>query len=138
MDKTITPKIDSILNDQGFSIIEVLIAIAIFSILFSAMTAGVWSAHNNYRTTAFADQAIMAGQDQIEMLAVMNMSADNTYNQNLGVLKVRYDIVDSVDIDSDGSTDFQTIAMSIYYSDDNTLDADELRMKSYFRRSLNQ
>jgi prepilin-type N-terminal cleavage/methylation domain-containing protein len=131
MDKTI-------LNNDGYSILEVLISIAIFSIMFAAMSAGVFSAHNNYRTTVFADQAVMAGQESIEMLAVMNMSPDNVYNQDLGAIKVRYQVLNSVDTDADGLTDFQTIAMSIFHSDDNILDPDELRMKSYFRRSLNK
>ena len=126
-------------NENGFTLIEVLIAIAIFSICMTAMTAGIINAHNNYRTSYFADQAVMAGQERIEMLAIMNIAqvVDPAGDIDIGDgLKLRYTIENEVDADGDGINDFATVAMEVFYSVDNNLTNDELRMKSYLRRSI--
>lgn len=60
-------------NKQGFSIIEALIAISLFSIGFMALTTLVWSGSKTTAITARADLSIMAGQDILESLSVMPM-----------------------------------------------------------------
>ncbi len=127
------------LNDKGFTIIESLIAIAIFSVVFMALTSGIWSATSNLRTTSFADESVITGQDVVEALSVIDISnVTTTPLVTRGDQLITYTIVDGQDVDGDGTNDFLTIAITVFHDKDGdgAADADELKMKSYYRRSV--
>ena len=122
------------LDNSGFTIIESLVAIAIFSIAFMALSTGIWSATTNFRTTSYADDSVMNSQDVIEMLSVIEIN-DVT---GAGVVvprgddqMIRYSI-----LNPGAGGDFKTIAIEVYHSDDAVLLPSELRMKTYYRRMV--
>ena len=55
-----------LLTDKGFTIIEAVIGVAIFSIGFLAITAVMFSSSNLTRNTVYADWSVMAGQEAVE------------------------------------------------------------------------
>lgn len=121
------------LNESGFTIIEVLVAIAIFSIMFMGLTTVIWSATTNFRTTAYADDSIVNGQDAVEMLSVIDIAnvtslAGGTVLTR-GDQKIQYRVLGT-------NGNFKTIAMEVYHSTDAILLPSELRMKTYFRRMI--
>ena len=123
------------LNESGFTLIESLVAIAIFSVMFMALSTAIWSATTNFRTTSYADESIVNGQDTVEMLSVINVL--NVTSPAGGTLlprgdqKILYRVVGT-------SGNFRTIAMEVYHSTDAVLTPDELRMKTYYRRMIYQ
>lgn len=122
-------------NDNGFSLIEVLIAISLFSIGFMALTATIWSASSTTRTTSYADMTMMEGQDMVEVLSVIPIDHDtldqgsHVMEKNGGLLRVEWEVLDPVDFDNIGTDDFKTIAISVFNQEQ-----DRLMMKSYYRR----
>ncbi|MCP4551836.1 MAG: prepilin-type N-terminal cleavage/methylation domain-containing protein [Bacteroidetes bacterium] len=123
------------LNESGFTIIEVLVAIAIFSIMFMALTTTIWSATASFRTATYADDSIVNGQDAVEMLSVIDTA--NVTSPAGGTVLTRGDqkILYRV-LATNGN--FKTIAMEVYYSTDANLLPSELKMKTYFRRMIYQ
>ena len=129
----------TMINNRGLSLIEVIIAISIFSIGFMALTATLWSATGNIRTAASCDQAVMAGQDVIEALSVKEMAAvvNSSLSQDRfgsGNRKVQWRVVAAADADGDGKDDFKTIVLEVYHSGDNNPASDDLRMRTFYRR----
>ena len=135
MDKSNSKRYIKLNEDKGFSIIEALIAISIFSIGFMALTANIWSATSTTRTTAYADQSIVATQDMMEILSVLPIDHDNldggTYDieKKDGTIEVEWETLNATDTDGDGSPDFKTIAIRAFSQD-------ELRMQTYYRRKI--
>lgn len=122
------------LNESGFTIIEVLVAIAIFSIMFMGLTTVIWSATTNFRTTAYADDSIVNGQDAVEMLSLIDIAnvtspAGGTVVLARGDQKIQYRVLGT-------NGNFKTIEMEVYHSTDANLLPSELRMKTYFRRMI--
>ncbi len=123
------------LNESGFTIIESLVAIAIFSVMFMALTSAIWSSTTNFRTTSYADESMKNGQDAVEMLSVINIlnvtspTAGWTTLPPRGDQRIRYRVVDI-------SGNFRTIAMEVYHSTDAVLSPSELRTKTYYRRMI--
>ena len=123
------------LNESGFTLIESLVAIAIFSIVFMALSTAIYSATTNFRTTSYADESVVNGQDAVEMLSAINVlnvtSAPGGTLLTRGDQKILYRVVGT-------NGNFRTIAMEVYHSTDAVLTPDELRMKTYFRRMIYQ
>ena len=123
------------LNDHGFTLIESLVAIAIFSVMFMALTTAIWSATTNFRTTSYADESVVNGQDAVEMLSVINVlnvtSPAGGFLLTRGDQKILYRVVGT-------NGNFRTIAMEVYHSIDAVLTPDELRSKTYYRRMVYQ
>jgi prepilin-type N-terminal cleavage/methylation domain-containing protein len=123
-------------NNDGFTIIEVLVAISLFSIAFMALTTAIWTAGQTTRKTDFADQSVMAGQESIEMLSaipITNADLDGSeyeIEKNQATMKLEWQAVDAVDSDGDGVDDYLTIALRVFSQD-------ELRMQTYYRRQIN-
>ena len=128
-------------HNGGFSMIEIMVAISMFSIGFMALTAVTTSSSNISRNTAFSDWSVMAGQEAVEMLSIMDMNhnalgngnhqpANNNANAEYAQLDVEWDIIDSVDLDGDGTDDFKTISLEIAFDG-------EQRVQSFYRRQIN-
>lgn len=116
-------------DDRGFSLIEVLIAISIFSIGFMALMATVWSATSSTRTTVFSDHSVMEGQNSLELLSAIPIddnrldSGKHEISSSNGMLEVEWEVTDV-------SNDFKTIAVKVYRDG-------ELKMRNYYRRPSN-
>jgi len=123
-------------NKQGFTIIEALIAISIFSIGFMALTTVIWSGSSSTATTARADLAIMAGRDILERLSAMDMGhadldgGEYEVQKAERMIKVKWKALDFSDPDKDGSMDFKTIVIRAF-------SRNELRMETYYRHKIN-
>lgn len=118
--------------------IEVLIALAIFSIGFMAITASVIAASGVNRTTAVADQAVFWGQDMTESLAGIPLDApglDSGGVQTIlrGEQKAEITVFDAVDRDNNGRDDFKTIGLRVWVKRG---DVYILRMENYYRRAV--
>lgn len=118
------------------SLIGSLIAMAVFSIGFMSLTSVIWSSTGNVRTTWSCDQAVMAGQDVMEILSVIDIRDVDTAPDPLemGSQRVEWKVLNPVDVDEDGRDDFKTIMLRVYHSEDNDLSSDKLRMQACFRR----
>lgn len=123
-------------NKQGFTIIEALIAISLFSIGFMALTALIWSGSSTTANTARADLTIMAGQDILESLSSMPITHDKLDGGEYEIqkedqlIRVQWEALDFTDADDDGRPDFKTIVIRAFSQGD-------LRMENYFRRKIN-
>jgi len=123
-------------NDEGFTIIEVLIAVSIFSIAFLALTAVILDASKTARATNIADQSIMVGQESIEMLSSLPIDDDDLDGTIYEIeidqppLTLEYEAYNPVDSDGDGTSDFITISVRVFSNDN-------LKMQTYYRRQIN-
>jgi prepilin-type N-terminal cleavage/methylation domain-containing protein len=124
-------------HNEGFTIIEVLVAISLFSIAFMALTTAILAAGRTTRATDFADQSVMAGQESVEMLSVIpidNVDLDggtvNEIERNQATLKLEWEALDPVDSDGDGTDDYKTIALRAFSQG-------KLTMQTYYRRQIN-
>lgn len=123
-------------TDQGFSIIEALIAISIFAIGFMALSTTIWSASKTTRTSAYADMSVMAAQDMVEMLSIIPIDHNSldvgTYEIKRydETIEIDWEILNATDPDGDGTPDYKTIAIQVSGED-------KLRMQGYYRRQIN-
>ena len=128
-------------NPDGFTMVEVMLAISLFSIGFLALTAVTVSSSNTSRSTVFSDRSVLAGQEMMEMLSIVDMNhvalndgnhqpVMNNSNAEYAHLGFQWDIIDSVDPDSDGTDDFKTIALGVVHNG-------ELKLQSFYRRQIN-
>ncbi len=131
----------TLLTDKGFTLIDSLVAIAIFSIGFMALTAVMISSSKTTRGTVYADWSVMSGQETVEMLTVLDMNqnvlSDGAHqpggadtNPEAAKTAIDYRVYDATDVDGDGTNDFVTIAYSA------TAD-NELRLQGFYRRQSN-
>lgn len=123
-------------NSKGVSLISSLMAMAVFSIGFMSLTSVLWSSAGNLRTTWSCDQAVMAGQDVMEILSVIDIADVDTapVPLGLGCSRVKWEVLNPADVDNDGRDDFKTIMLRVYHSQDNDLSSDKLRMLACLRR----
>lgn len=128
-------------DNSGFGLIEALISISIFSIGFLALMAVILSSSNLTRRTVLSDWSVMAGQEMVEMMSIVDIEhallANGNHqpvlvneNAEYAQIDMEWDIIDITDPDNDGMDDFKTIAISVE-SDD------ELRLQSFYRRTIN-
>ncbi|SRR6056297_1755568 len=122
----------------GFSLIEVLVSLAVFSIGVAAITTAIIAASGTSRTTARADQSILRGQEVLEQLAAMPMDAPVLQTGGTPVIdaddrKIELEVFDPVDADGDGHDDYKTIYMRVL---EKKGDDYQLRMENFFRKSL--
>jgi prepilin-type N-terminal cleavage/methylation domain-containing protein len=128
----------SLETESGFSMIEVLIALGIFSIGFMAITASVIASSGVNRTTAMADQAVFWGQEMTENLAGIPLDAPDLDDGSVqtilrGDQMAEITVFDAADRDSNGRDDFKTIGLKVWVKKG---DAFSLRMENYCRRAL--
>lgn len=126
----------SLETESGFSMIEVLITLSIFSIGFMGITASVIAASGVNRTTAIADQAVFLGQDMTESLAGIALDAPGLDDENVrtflrGDQKVEITVFDAADRDGNGRDDFKTIGLKVWVRQGDDF---ILRLENYYRR----
>lgn len=122
-------------NNKGFSIIETLIAAAIFSIGFLAISAVLWSSTCNLRTTFFCDRAVLAGQQAMEIMSARDLQQVAAPEKPVEIngQMLEWDVCESEDVNKNGLDDFKTVELEVYQSEDGELSKDKLRMLSVYR-----
>lgn len=75
-------KTEKIKNDSGFTLIEVLIAVAIFAIGFLAVGAMQINALNTTNSARQTTEALTVAEDQAEQLRALPFYIDNAYNES--------------------------------------------------------
>jgi len=73
-------KTGTIKNDSGFTLIEALIAFAIFAIGFLAVGAMQINALNKTNSARQTTEALSVAEDQVEQLRLLPFYTDNLYN----------------------------------------------------------
>jgi prepilin-type N-terminal cleavage/methylation domain-containing protein len=97
-------------QSKGFSLIEVLIAMAIFSIGFMAVTTAIWSFSQTSRTTFYMGASIFEGQEFVEYasrlsdLEHFNIPDIGVYGENI---EVECNIINETD-------DFRTLDVRVF------------------------
>ena len=115
-------KIDRVDGDHGFTLIEILVAIAIFTFGILTILALQISAIRGNLTTRMATEASSWAADRIEKLMGLSFddsdiasgthqaqSSDNKYN-------IDWTVVNN-DLDSDGDTDIKIIEVIVSWDD---------------------
>lgn len=109
-----TPPID----DRGFTFIEVLIVIAIFSIGVLAVAVMQVTAINTNASARMSGEATALAANQLEVLMALNYGhadlnpAGNPHEVVEGAYTVNWIVTDS-DIDGDGNNDSKTISVTV-------------------------
>lgn len=109
-----TPPID----DRGFTFIEVLIVIAIFSVGVLAVAAMQVTAINTNASARMSGEATALAANQLEVLMALNYGhadlnpAGNPHEVVEGAYTVNWIVTDS-DIDGDGNNDSKTISVTV-------------------------
>jgi len=80
------------MKNEGFSLIEVMIAMAIFAIgIMAIMQMHLWAVKNN-STANFINIATMAATDTVENLRGQPTLVDGLYNKKNGPVDINYTI----------------------------------------------
>jgi type IV pilus assembly protein PilV len=107
------------LDDRGFTFIEVLIVIAIFSIGVLAVAVMQVTAINTNTAARLSGEATALAANQIEELMALDYGhadlnpAGNPHEIVEGAYTVNWIVTDS-DIDADGSNDSKTISVTVH------------------------
>ncbi|MEJ2100590.1 MAG: prepilin-type N-terminal cleavage/methylation domain-containing protein [Desulfobacterales bacterium] len=110
-----TPRID----ERGFTFLEVLIVIAIFSIGVLAVAVMQVTAINTNTSARLSGEATALAANQLEALMTLNYEhadlnpANNPHEVVEGAYTVTWIVTDS-DIDGDGSNDSKTIVVTVH------------------------
>jgi type IV pilus assembly protein PilV len=111
------------LNDNGFTLIEMLIAISIFAIGFLAVASLQISAGKNNRTASETTAAVNIASDRMERL--MNASfadalldsdpANNPHPDNQGKYNIQWVVTDT-DLNADGVDDAKIVNLTVSWT----------------------
>jgi type IV pilus assembly protein PilV len=109
------------LDERGFTFIEVLIVIAIFSIGVLAVAIMQVTAINTNTSARLSGEATALAVNQIEALMTLDYTSaelsadpiDNPHVLNEGAYTVNWIITES-DIDGNGSNDSKTISVTVH------------------------
>jgi type II secretion system protein I len=105
-------------NTKGFTLIEVLIGMAIFSIGILAVAAMQMTATNGNASARRITEATALAENQIEhLMQLSNDHADlnpatNPHEINHGSYTINWNVTD-IDLDSDGTNDSKTVDVSV-------------------------
>ncbi len=112
---TMTP---DVLDERGFTFVEVLIVIAIFSIGVLAVAIMQVAAINTNASARMSGEATALAANQLEALMTLNYDhadlnpATNPHELVQGAYTVTWNVTES-DIDGDGSNDSKTIFVTV-------------------------
>jgi type IV pilus assembly protein PilV len=109
---------NSRINDNGFTIIEMLIAMSIFAIGFLAVASLQISAGKSNRTASDITNAVNIASDRMERL--MGISYDNAFLDpatnphldNQGKYSIQWDVTNT-DLNADGSDDAKIVNLTV-------------------------
>ena len=109
------------INDNGFTLIEMLIAISIFAIGFLAVASLQISAGKNNRTASETTAAVNIASDRMEQL--MGVSFDNTlvdsaanpHLDNQGKYNIQWVVTDT-DLNVDGEDDAKIVNLTVSWT----------------------
>jgi type IV pilus assembly protein PilV len=105
-------------NQNGFTIIEVMIAISIFAIGFLAISSLQFSASRNNRTASEITMAVTIATDRIERLMALSFDHEdldptgNPHPESQGKYDLQWVVTDS-DLNVDGVNDAKTVNMTV-------------------------
>jgi prepilin-type N-terminal cleavage/methylation domain-containing protein len=124
-------------DNRGFSLIELLIALSLFSVGFMAVTAGIIAGLGTDRTTVLADQAVFWGQELTETLAGIPLTSFDPVGASSWTLvsgdeKAEVSFFGARDEDGDGRPDFLTIGLKVWIKQG---DDYGLRLEHCYRRA---
>ena len=107
------------LDERGFTFIEVLIVIAVFSIGVLAVASMQITSINANASARMSGEATALAANQLEVLMAKDYATDddlkeinNPHGFNDGAYQVGWIVTDS-DIDGDGNTDSKTISVTV-------------------------
>ena len=109
---------NSKINDNGFTIIEMLIAMSIFAIGFLAVASLQISAGKSNRTASDITNAVNIASDRMERL--MSISYDNAFLDpatnphldNQGKYSIQWDVTNT-DLNADGVDDAKIVNLTV-------------------------
>lgn len=109
------------INDKGFTLIEMLIAISIFAIGFLAVASLQISAGKNNRTASETTAAVNIASDRMEQL--MGVSFDNAlvdpaanpHLDNQGKYNIQWVVTDT-DLNVDGEDDAKIVNLTVSWT----------------------
>ena len=109
------------INDKGFTLIEMLIAISIFAIGFLAVASLQISAGKNNRIASETTAAVNIASDRMEQL--MGVSFDNAlvdpaanpHLDNQGKYNIQW-VVKNTDLNADGIDDAKTVNLTVSWT----------------------
>jgi len=114
-------------TEDGFTLIESMMALALFSIGMLAITSIIISSSKTIRSSAITDNAIFETSNEISRLVLSNNSSDiKEGNKSENGLDVKWAVTD-IDDDGDTITDFRAIKFSTYETD-----TGKLRMETFY------
>lgn len=109
------------IGNQGYTLIEVLIAIAIFSIGFLAVAAMQTTSVKGNASARRATEATALAENQIERLLELPYDdndldpALNPHEATQGPYTINWNVTDS-DLDTDGVNDAKTISVTVNWN----------------------
>jgi prepilin-type N-terminal cleavage/methylation domain-containing protein len=108
-------------NNQGFTLVETLIAMVIFAIAFLAITSMQISASKGNRSAGEVTQGVTVAADRMERLMVLSFDdnaldpALNPHQENQGKYAVQWDVTNT-DLNADGVDDAKSINMTVTWN----------------------
>ena len=107
-------------NNKGFSLIEVLIALAVFSIGILAVAAMQISAIKTNASAGNATRAIEIASDQVEQLLMTSYTGDDLLESKnphtkgpIDGFTITWNIEEDIDVDKDGTNDAKRIDLKV-------------------------
>jgi prepilin-type N-terminal cleavage/methylation domain-containing protein len=111
-------RVDADRADSGFTLIEVLIATAIFAIgIMAVASMQVWASLQNRSSTEITEaSALASGQMEELMLRPFDHAdlAAGVHQLNSGKYAMQWVVTES-DLDGDGANDSKTVALTVSY-----------------------
>jgi type IV pilus assembly protein PilV len=110
--------LNSKINDKGFTLIEMLIAMSIFAIGFLAVASLQISAGKSNRTASDITNAVNIASDQMERLMGIAFNdadldpASNPHLNNQGKYSIQWDAT-STDLNTDGVNDAKIVNLTV-------------------------
>ena len=123
---TQTAKMTQRIDDRGFTFVELLIVIAIFSIGILAVASMQVTSINANSSARMSGEATVLAANQIEELMASDYNNDADLNPGFhtldqGAYTINWNVIES-DIDGDGTKDSKTILVTVRCANPNAKD----------------
>jgi len=120
------------IDNRGFTFVELLMVIAIFSIGILAVASMQVTSINANASARMSGEATALAANQIEALMALDYNTaaelssdpvDNPHVLNKGAYQVNWTVTDS-DIDGDGTNESKTVVVTVHCANANAKDVD--------------